>query len=95
METEQSKALIEAVASGLRRMDSKPDALLFFNEYSPAIYWDLPNICAIEVFHTDLPASSMMYSYSCPFYPIFKGKMYSGNDFIKGFEDGLNFDFFK
>ena len=85
--------MISRVASGLRKMDTKPDALLYFDSYRFYFTCDIECICEIPILHTGdmLPMSDKMLSYECPFYPVFK----KDNDgiqadyFIRGFEDNL------
>ena len=63
------KDIIEKTAAGLRRMDKKPDFLLFmkFHMEDDTVY-DQNKICDIPVIHTDEFLHSLDDK-DCPFYP--------------------------
>lgn len=84
--------VVKRIALGLRRMDKKPDYLLFFSHLSPDWVYDEEFCYGIKVIHSGLVISnSMLESYNCPFIPVFNNKTDDTlviSDFIKGYDDG-------
>ena len=84
--------IIERVASGLRRMKTTPDALLFSDYYD--VFWDEPEILGIRVYNVDCciywDFNNSITEPSCPFMPVFSDvncKPFNSNYFFKGWEE--------
>lgn len=82
------KQMIEKVAAGLRRMNTKPDYFLWLLSLSGDYVWDEEQICGITVIYT---SSSLTTSESdCPFHPCWKNEkdyILEVSRFKIGFED--------
>lgn len=90
---EKKPSYIERVASGLRKMNKRPDAILYLDEGGEQVC-DAKYICNIPIYRTGvLLSSSFMDSYDCPFAPLFFDDSYNNTSesayFIKGYEDCL------
>ena len=84
--------LINKVAAGLRRMDVKPDYLLFNDSWGKDFTWDESTICGIPVLHCDGYLTWRPYSdEDCLFIPCFIGEngnnLKSTMDFCRGYYD--------
>lgn len=62
---------IEKVAAGLRKMDTKPDYLLFIINKTDWIY-DLPELCGIPVIYSYIPFNSGYDGDEFIIFPCFK-----------------------
>ena len=84
------KEIIEKVAAGLRRMEKKPDYLLFLKFHvKDETVWDNEEICGIKVIHTDEVLHSNDEK-DVPFFPCWKNEGdYSMNTyrFRRGYEE--------
>lgn len=65
------KNIKEKVAAGLRKMDTKPDHLLFLQRYAEDWTWDMEEILGIPVLHSD-EWLTRDDNRDCPFYPLWK-----------------------
>ena len=87
--------ILNRVAAGLRRMDKKPDALLFLqSEVSQDFTWDEELCCGISVYHSELVSNMRASTMATDaiFVPIFKinherNRMEVIN-FNRGFDEG-------
>ena len=87
----ETKEIIERVASGLRKMDYKPDYLLFIDAYEN-VYFDLPSICNIKIIRCGyMSTSSAMDTNECPFLPCYDSisekHIYNSSQFLRGYDD--------
>lgn len=87
------KELIQAIASGIRRMNYPPDFLLFIDTYSD-VYTDLSQICNIPIIRCGyMNTSSQMDTIKCPFVPCYNhindSHVLNSSYFYRGYEDRL------
>jgi len=84
------REIIEKVAAGLRRMEKKPDYLLFLKFHTKDDYvYDNEEICGIKVIHTDewLLRND---DKDCPFYPCWNQEGDYSNEaytFRRGYDE--------
>jgi len=77
-----TQRLINKVAAGLRKMDIKPDYLLFLKYHvNDDSVWDTPYISNVPIIHTDewLHSSD---DKDCPFYPCWNQEGNHSGDVI-------------
>ncbi len=67
----EKREIIERVAAGLRKMNVKPDYLLYFDEKID-FAWDEETICGIPVLHSTNSVNSGYDGDDYFFHPIFK-----------------------
>ena len=86
------KQFIEAVASGLRKMNCTPDYLLIIAERFNDWEWDKKTLCGIEVIKSYVSVNAGHSSHDYPIIPCFKDASEKDifmlvNYFQRGFED--------
>lgn len=88
------KEFIEAVASGLRKMNHTPDYLLIIAKRFNGWEWDEKTLCGIPVIKSYVSVNSGHSDYDYPVIPCFPGESEKDifmhvKNFQQGFEDSM------
>ena len=85
----ERKEIIERVAAGLRKMDTKPDFLLFIDNKTD-FTWDEDTICGVPVLHTILAVNNDYDGDDFFFHPAFNNESVKMEMQIRYFQKGFN-----